>query len=71
VSDREQVLKEMKETVMNLHSDEQIEQHYVIRGLTEETKIPEKPSRDKIQELGDSLIECTEEVLKSLKRFYT
>ena len=25
ISDREQVLKEMKETVMNLHSDEQIE----------------------------------------------
>lgn len=25
VSEREQVLKEMKETVMNLHSDEQIE----------------------------------------------
>lgn len=56
---------------MNLHSDEQIEQHYVIRGLTEEKNIQEKPSRDKIQELGDSLIECTEEVLKSLKRFYT
>lgn len=25
ISEREQVLKEMKETVMNLHSDEQIE----------------------------------------------
>lgn len=61
----------MKETVMNLQSDDQIEQHYEIKGLTSESDIPqERPSRDKIQSLGDTLIYCTEEVLKYLKRFY-
>ena len=57
---------------MNLQNDEQIEQHYNIKGLTDDDcRETDQPLREKIKDLGNTLIDCTDEVLRTLKRFYT
>lgn len=52
----------MRQTVMNLTNDEEIEQTYS-KGTEA------KPSREKIKTLGDLLVDITDEVIRGQRRF--
>ena len=73
----------MKLTVMNIQSEKDIEEELIMVGgsyrhnnLTEvddqllenNEEFKEKPTREKIQNLGNRLVDSTDEVLKGIKR---
>jgi len=66
---REQVLGEMKKTVMNIKSEEEIEDEIGTCISKKEEEKVSKPTRDKISRLGDKLVDTTEIMLKSIKKF--